>query len=45
MNRVVGMNPLYTREEWDEKGDKYFFNKVEIKNRNFLVKRERKAKK
>ncbi len=37
--------PLYTREEWDEKGDKYFFNKVEIKNRNFLVKRERKAKK
>lgn len=37
--------PLYTREEWDEKGDKYFFNEVEIKNRNFLVKRERKAKK
>lgn len=37
--------PLYTREEWDKKGDKYFFNKVEIKNRNFLVEREKKAKK
>lgn len=37
--------PVYSREEWDEKGDKYFFNEIEIKNRNFLVKREKKAKK
>lgn len=34
--------PLYTRTEWDQKGDGYFFNDVEIKNRNLLVKMEKK---
>ena len=35
----------YTREEWDAYGDKYFFNEIEIKNRNLLVKYEKKASK
>lgn len=33
----------YTRAEWDAKGDKYFFNDVEIANRNLLVKYEKNA--
>lgn len=34
----------YTRTEWEQLGDDYFFNATEIKNRNLLVKYEKKAK-
>lgn len=34
----------YTPEEWDELGDRYFFNDYEIENRNLLKKREDKLK-
>ncbi len=31
---------IYSPKQWDKKGDKYFFNKYEIKNRNLLKKHE-----
>lgn len=34
----------YTRTEWEQLGDDYFFTATEIKNRNLLVKYEKKAK-
>lgn len=36
--------PLYTAGEWDKYGDSIFFNKYEIKNRNFLAKWESKKR-
>lgn len=36
--------PLYKAKEWDSYGDSFFFNKYEIKNRNFLNKWEKKRK-
>lgn len=32
---------IYSPKQWDKKGDKYFFNKYEIKNRNLLKKNEK----
>ena len=31
---------IYSPKQWDKKGDSYFFNKYEIKNRNLLKKNE-----
>lgn len=31
---------VYSPKQWDKKGDSYFFNKYEIKNRNLLKKNE-----
>lgn len=36
--------PMYTAGEWNKYGDAFFFNKYEIKNRNFLVKWENKKR-
>lgn len=32
---------IYSPKQWDKKGDAYFFNKYEIKNRNLLKKNEK----
>ncbi len=33
--------PIYTPEEWEEYGDRYFFNDYEMENRNFLKEAEK----
>ena len=35
---------VYTADEWDSYGDSYFFNDVEMANRNLLVKTEKKRR-
>ena len=35
---------VYTADEWDLYGDSYFFNDVEMANRNLLVKTEKKRR-
>ena len=34
--------PKYSPKQWDKKGDTFFFNKYEIKNRDLLKKYENK---
>ena len=39
-NKVTVSFEVFPPKQWDKKGDSYFFNKYEIKNRNLLKKNE-----